>query len=241
LLSARDMMRTSSLLALSIGSMLLACGGASGTSIIGDGTDPGGSGGGGGSGGSGSGSKTVLGGGGAVVDNGGTVQFSVSEERLERYPNVGIGDCDDNPYTANDSYDLIAYGPASLAPRPQLEINIPAHVAIGTAQSLQVIPWKLEPVPPPQDNYTNQEEAANEQTLLGVSLGRGADPSTPDQNAFDQATLTIVSVPTAPGEVLTVRVQLHFVDGKTLDQTLSSPPARAVDPACAAGGATNAM
>jgi hypothetical protein len=183
----------------------------------------------------------VLTGGGAVVDNGGTVRFTASDEVLVRYPNVGIGDCDDNPYTSNDGYQLIAYGPAALAPRPQLQINVPAHVAIGTAQSLQVIPWKLEPVPPPQDNYTNQEEAANEQTLLGVSLGRGADPSTPDQNAFDQATVTLVSVPTAPGEVLSVRVQLHFADGKTLDQTFTSPPARAVDPACAAGGAPSGM
>ena len=44
-----------------------------------------------------------------------------------------------------------------------------------------------------------------------------------DTGAFDVVTITILAMPTADGQPLTVRIQMHFVDGKTLDETLSRP------------------
>jgi hypothetical protein len=233
-------MRRTPLLALLLTSLTsltsaVACGGSSGTTILGDG-----SGSSGGSGGSAGAVETSLANGGAIADNGGTVHFTVKDELLLRYPTAGFEGCNSNPYTPSDSYQLIAYGPADLAPRPEIEFNVPANVVLGTTNAVQPIPWKLAPVPRPQDNYTNQEVASNQKASLGVSLGRGADPEAPDHNAFDQASVTVLTVPTAPGELLTVRLQLHFVDGQTLDQTFRSPPARPVDAACAVGGAPDA-
>ena len=36
------------------------------------------------------------------------------------------------------------------------------------------------------------------------------------------STITILAMPTANGQPLTVRIQMHFVDGKSLDETFSN-------------------
>jgi hypothetical protein len=52
---------------------------------------------------------------------------------------------------------------------------------------------------------------------------QGDHPAEIDTGAFDKVTLTLVAFPSADGDPLTVRVQVHFVDGRELDGTYSAP------------------
>jgi hypothetical protein len=85
----------------------------------------------------------------------------------------------------------------------------------------------------------NTEDAysggADGDAVLAFSLARGLTPSLPDASAYDQATMTVLSIPKKEGDVLQVRVQLHFTDGATLDQTFTSPELAETDTACSGG------
>jgi hypothetical protein len=51
----------------------------------------------------------------------------------------------------------------------------------------------------------------------------GTNPGEIDTGAFDSVVLTVLAMPTATAQPLTIRLQIHFVDGKTLDETFSGP------------------
>ncbi len=61
-------------------------------------------------------------------------------------------------------------------------------------------------------------------TANGVrfSLARAAKDSTFDATDLNNGTITITSAPRAPGDRMDVRVQLYFLDGRSMDQTFGA-------------------
>jgi hypothetical protein len=202
--------------------VLAACGGAAGGLGAPSGKDGGGA---------------LAGDAGAVVDNGGTVAFSVSQAFVTRGEWCGSPP----PFTPQDPFSLVLYGePASQPePWPTVRITVYASAAVGTPQALTLVPWKPGPALAPGDNDVDTEDAYGDGSeanpLLGFSLARGLTPALPDANPYDQATMTVLAIPKKEGDVLKVRVQLHFTDGATLDQTFASPPLDEADTPCGGG------
>jgi hypothetical protein len=193
--------------------LLAACGGSGGASI-------------------GPGHGTPIGDGGAVVDNGGTVEFAVAKAYLTRGEWCGTPP----PFTAGDEYQLVLDGPGAQDPVPTVQIVVIASAPVGVPQALTVLPWKPAAPPGPGDNDVNTEEAylqdSHHDGVLAFSLGRAMTPDLPDPSAYDQATMTVLAIPKQEGDTLQVRVQLHFTDGATLDQTFVSPVLAETETAC---------
>jgi hypothetical protein len=162
--------------------------------------------------------------GGGVGDNLGTVSFNALGSFLTRGQWCG----EPPPFTSQDFFALTLFATTSSSPepRPTVRIIVYATASVGTPRALSVLPWKPGPAPKPGDNDINQEEAIDDQKnpKLVFSLSRGMEITRPDPNAFDTATMTVLAMPTAEHESLKVRVQLHFTDGQTLDQTFTSEP-----------------
>jgi hypothetical protein len=72
-----------------------------------------------------------------------------------------------------------------------------------------------------QEALGSSADASSGQLLF--VYGQRDDPSEIDAGAFDSVTLTYAAIPSADREPLTVREQVHFVDGKVLDKTYSAP------------------
>lgn len=170
---------------------------------------------------------------GNVVDNGGTVRFSVAKAFISRQTWCGTPP----PFLPGDVFQLVLEGPGQQDPLPRMVIDIWATAPLGAPEALTVVPWKPGPAPSPGSNDDPEDayrQDAHGNDQLGFSLGRGT-PSLPDPNAYDQATLTVLAIPTKEGEALQVRVQLHFTDGAMLDETFVSPPLIETDTPCAGG------
>ncbi|HEY1697193.1 MAG TPA: hypothetical protein VGG39_33765 [Polyangiaceae bacterium] len=172
--------------------------------------------------------------GGAVIDNGGTVAFPVSQAFVVRGEWCGAPP----PFTPQDPFDLVLYGEPQSQPMPwpTMDIVVYASAPVGSPQTLTVLPWKPGPAPAPGDNDVNEEDADGDvvggNPLLALSLSRGLTPAAPDPNPYDEATMTVLAIPKKEGDSLRVRVQLHFTDGATLDQTFVSPPLAETDTPC---------
>jgi hypothetical protein len=74
----------------------------------------------------------------------------------------------------------------------------------------------VNPLMPPSAQYAQRGGVTFQYT-------QGANPGEIDTGAFNAVTITLLAMPTADGQPLTVRIQLHFVDGRTLDETFSTP------------------
>ena len=202
--------------------ILAACGGSSGTLGGPSGNDGGG---------------VLPGDAGAVLDNGGTVSFSVSQAYFTRGEWCGSPPA----FTPQDPFSLVLYGAPESQPEPwpTIQITVYASAAVGSPQALTLVPWKPGPAVAPGDNDVDTEDAYGEESdgnpLLGFSLARGLTPALPDAAAYDQATMTVLAIPKKEGDVLQVRVQLHFTDGATLDQTFTSPVLAETDTPCGGG------
>ncbi len=168
--------------------------------------------------------------GGTIIDNGGTTAFSTAKAYISR---DGAWCGSPPPFLANDSFSLVLIGPGAQDPFPEIDIDVGAASPVHAPQPLTVAPWKPGPAPTAGENDINQETAYSESTQLGFSLARGMTTNLPDPTAYDQATLTVLSIPKKEGDTLQVRVQLHFTDGATLDQTFVSPVLAEVDTPCA--------
>ena len=171
--------------------------------------------------------------GGVVIDNGGSVEFAVSQAFLVRGEWCGTPP----PFTKQDAYDLVLYGAPATAPMPwpTVQISVWATVAVGVPVPLTLVPWKPGPAPAPGNNDVNDEEASaevNRNPVLGFGLARGMTIALPDPNPYDQATMTVLAIPQKEGDTLQVRVQLHFTDGGTLDETFVSPTLDEMDTPC---------
>lgn len=173
---------------------------------------------------------------GGSVDDRGTVSFPIADALLTRGGWCGAIP----PFSANDVFELVLWGAPKSAPSPQpmIRVSVWARVSLDTAYALTPAPWKPGPTPKPGDNDIDPETAsatdARGNPLLSFSLSRGTRPDVPDANAFDRATMTVLGIPTKEGESLKIRLQLHFTDGQTLDETVTSPPL--VEEVTACGG-----
>lgn len=178
--------------------------------------------------------STPIGDAGAVVDNGGTVQFSAAQAYLTRDEWCGTPP----PFSSNDVFQLLLEGPGP-DPAPTVQIVVYATAPMHVPQALTLVPWKPGPAPGPGDNDVNVEAAYSDDSQgnsqLGFTLARGLTPNLPDPTPYDKATMTVLAVPKQEGDTLEVRVQLVFTDGATLDQTFVSPPLDETDTPC--GGA----
>jgi hypothetical protein len=129
------------------------------------------------------------------------------------------------PFMNGDLYTLDIVDQTGPAPYNGLSLsfNSPAPTT-GTPLMLA-----LQPLPQGtgigQPNGTTMGYAAPQSAHgsgLSFQYSQGANPSGIDTGAFDAVTITILAMPTDNGQPLTVRVQMHFVDGKTLDETFSN-------------------
>jgi len=169
---------------------------------------------------------------GVVVDNGGSAQFSVVKAYISRDTWCGTPP----PFQPGDDFHLVLEGPGQQDPRPRIQIDVWATAPLGASEALTLVPWKPGPAPSPGSNDDPEDayrQDAHGNDQLGFSLGRGMTPNLPDPNPYDQATLAVLAIPTKEGDTLQVRVQLHFTDGATLDETFVSPPLIEMDTPCA--------
>jgi hypothetical protein len=152
---------------------------------------------------------------------GGTIVFEPTLVQVTRYPNVcGVMN---PPFENGDSYWLEIADQTGQTPYAELDLNfISPAPAIGTPLVLGVNPF----MPP----------AAQDAQAGGVTFqySPGTNAGEIDAGAFDAATVTFLAMPTVDGQPLTVRIQVRFVDGRTLDETFSSAPAPAYS-GCTAG------
>jgi hypothetical protein len=154
-----------------------------------------------------------------------TVGFTPTSVTATRHADA----CDDPdpPFEDGDIFSLEAIGSKAKSPYDALTANItsPSPAIVGEPLSLTVnsyMPGALcsEPVGGPETCYGGQVASYG---TLALGYSQGWDPSEIDTGAFDVATITVVNMPTEDGEPLTVRIQLHFVDGRVLDETFSGP------------------
>jgi hypothetical protein len=132
-----------------------------------------------------------------VVNPGNTVTVSSPEVSATRFPSTcGVTD---PPFTSTDDFSLeILLGPRTETPYNELSVEYEAGVVVGKPIALTVAPFQAH----------------------GSEVGDG--PCNFDQVAFDSVTLTFEAIPTEDGAPLTVRLQVHFTDGKVLDETFSA-------------------
>jgi hypothetical protein len=131
------------------------------------------------------------------------------------------------PFQNGDIFSLSVLGSKAKTPYDALTVDItsPSPAVVGQRLSLTVNPYNPNglcggPFGGPMTCYGGQN--ANAGTLT-FAYSQGANPSEIDTGAFDVATITVVNMPTKDGEPLTVRIQLHFVDGRVMDETFSAP------------------
>lgn len=166
---------------------------------------------------SGSGSSPIGGGPTPIVTDGGGLSFDTTKAFLTRGQWCGSPP----PLAPSDAYSLVLRA-VGEAPAQTVTISVLGKSPIGVARALTVLPWKAGDALEPGDNDVNPEEATSESGDESFSLLRGLTPSAPDPNPFDEATLTVVSLPQKEGDAFSVRIELHFTDGKALGQTFTS-------------------
>jgi hypothetical protein len=152
-----------------------------------------------------------------------TIGFTPSGVIATRYP----GECGvaNPPFQSGDLYSLDVIGSKNGSPYDSLTVSVTSPVLTGRALALTVVPYQPDggcalAEDPGISCYGGQSAASGTTTF---SYGQGWDPSAIDTGAFDSATITIAAMPTQDGQPLTVRIQLHFVDGRVLDETFSAP------------------
>jgi hypothetical protein len=163
-----------------------------------------------------------------TVNPGSTLHFDVSELSAQRYPSTcGV---QNPPFTKDDLFSLNAVGPKTPpTPWPMMAFTLHPNVVVGQAYSLTLAPWQPLTTPVVQDAggvtivNENEESGTVPDHSVEFAFGRGSNQSMLDPNAFDHATVTVLAFPTKDGDPLTLRLQLHFTDGQTLDQTFSGP------------------
>lgn len=144
-----------------------------------------------------------------TLNPGGTITFEPTLVSATRSPNTcGF----DLPFSNGDLYSL------DIGDRSVLTVSFgtPA-LPIGTPLMLSVQPFSQGTLTMP---YTPQGAQGSGITF---QYSQGDNAGEIDTGSFDAVTITILAMPTADGQPLTVRIQMHFVDGRSLDETFSSP------------------
>lgn len=134
------------------------------------------------------------------------------------------------PFANGDQFFLEITGNAAKSPSNQLVVsfNSPLNVVEGTPVKLTVLPYLPHgtKIYAPDGGYglfadQNAEYQSSQSVTLNFSYTQGTNPNEIDNGAFDAVTLTLVAMPRMEGDPLTIRVQVHFADGRLLDETFS--------------------
>ena len=160
-------------------------------------------------------------------DSGTPIDFVPSAVYATRIPAVcGVAN---PPFMDGDLFSLDIVGAATTGgPDNSLSLtfNSPAP-PVGAPMALSVLSFMPQgisvtvPASGPTRYYSFQRATGTDR--LNFVYEQGTDPSEIDTGAFDALIFTLVQLPTTDGDPLAVRVQIHFVDGRDLDHTYSSP------------------
>ena len=132
------------------------------------------------------------------------------------------------PFMNGDLFSLDIVGTATTeGPENSLNLtfNSPAP-PIGAPMTLSVLPFVPQaisvtvPASGPTTYYSFQRATGSDR--LNFVYTQGTNPSEIDTGAFDALILTLVQLPTKDGDPFAARLQIHFVDGRELDDTYSS-------------------
>jgi hypothetical protein len=163
-----------------------------------------------------------------------TIGFTASQISATRFP-VTCGVMNP-PFEDGDTYAMNAVGAGAVSPSNVLSITFLLPMRPGPPISLVVHPFSpgsgtLMLGGGTTTVYGSQFAISGE---LRLDSSQGANPSEIDTGAFDSVTITLLEIPMQNGAPLTVRLQMHFVDGKVFDETFSSPLS-SLSTTCAAG------
>ena len=90
--------------------------------------------------------------------------------------------------------------------------------AVGVAEMLTPAPFS-----PGTTGVNPGQNASAPDGTVDFNYDQCGDPNEIDPGAFDAVTITVVAMPAKDGDPLTIDLQVHFVDGKTLADTFSAP------------------
>jgi hypothetical protein len=102
-----------------------------------------------------------------------------------------------------------------------LSIEFDRSVPVGDPVHLTVLRPSNALLGPPGEGPPSRPIQRANRGSIDFALLRGSDPADPGD--FDAVTLTFLAMPAGEGDALTLRVQVHFEDGQTLDATFSGP------------------
>jgi hypothetical protein len=160
-----------------------------------------------------------------VANPDGTVTFVPSLVDATRIPLVcGV---QNPPFSTGDQFFLDVTGNAAKPPSNDLVVvfTSPLNGTVGAPIMLAVLPYSPQgtKIYTPDGGFGLYGDQSSNSGVLYPSFTytQGTDPSEIDTGAFDAVTLTVVAIPLMDGDPLTIRVQVHFVDGKLLDETFS--------------------
>lgn len=125
------------------------------------------------------------------------------------------------------SLDIVGAGSSGVADNALgLTFNSPGP-PVGAPMALSVLPFMpqgiSDTVPASGSTTYLSFQRATGSDGLNFVYTQGTNPSEIDTGAFDAIILTLVQLPTKNGDPFAVRLQIHFVDGRELDHTYSSP------------------
>jgi hypothetical protein len=165
-----------------------------------------------------SGSTTIT------ADSGGTIAFTPSVVYATRFPSTcGVMN---PPFKDGDLFDLDIIGSMATSPYPALDVSFSSPVPpLDTPIMLGVEPFSAQangimPANGPMTWYAGQNAIGSG---INFSYSLDSDPTEIDPGAFDSVVFTLLKLPTKDGDPFTIRLRIHFVDGKVLDETFSAP------------------
>jgi hypothetical protein len=160
-------------------------------------------------------------------DSGTPIDFVPTAVYATRYPAVcGVAN---PPFMNGDLFSLDIVGAATTGGSDNslsLTFNSPVP-PVGAPMALSVLPFMPQgisvtvPVSGPTTYYSFQRATGPDR--LNFVYRQGTNPNEIDTGAFDATIFTLVQLPTKDGDPFAVRLQIHFVDGRELDHTYSSP------------------
>jgi hypothetical protein len=159
-----------------------------------------------------------------VVNPGSDLSLTPSSIQVLRYPAVcGVSN---PPFTDQDLFSIDVRGPQTPPPPwSGLSVNFYRKVAVGRPLDLSLTPFANPQSTASGDptGATQSGTAPADANLDQFDFFWGSKANTVDSNPLDSATVTVLAFPEKNEDPLTVRVQLRFTDGKTLDESFSGP------------------
>jgi hypothetical protein len=158
-----------------------------------------------------------------VVNQGSDLSLTPSSIQVLRYPAMcGVSN---PPFTDQDLFSIDVLGPQTPPPPwSALSLSFYRKVAVGRPLALSLTPFANPPSTPGDPTEVTQSGTAPaDANLEQFVFFWGSKANTVDSNPIDSATVTVLAFPEKNEDPLTVRVQLRFTDGKTLDESFSGP------------------